>query len=137
MGWLFSLLGGPIISEVVGAITGSIKGWAERKRIRTQAKIELEHKRLTADIDWDMAQVEASAHSWKDEFWTILLAIPMIMAFIPGLTEYVAAGFRVLRDDTPEWYKAAVGVAIAAAFGVRQFSKLMSRRLGAQSKPKD
>lgn len=127
MGFLFNLIGGPIISKVFGAVTDSIEGWAERKKIRTQAKIELEHKRVTADIDWDLEQVEASKTSWKDEFWTILLAIPMILAFIPGMADYVKQGFTVLKDDTPDWYKAGVAVAIAASFGIRQFAKRQMR----------
>ena len=125
---LIKLIGGPIVT----AITDSITSWVERKRIRSQAKIEVEHKKATADVDWDNAQVEASKSSWKDEFWTVVLAAPIVLAFIPGTAVYVEYGFNVLRDSTPDWYKAAVGVAISAAFGVRQFSKVMSRRSAQQ-----
>jgi hypothetical protein len=132
MGFLLNLIGGPIISKVFGAVTNSIEGWAERKKIRTQAKIELEHKRATADIDWDMSQVDASKTSWKDEFWTIMLAIPMVLAFIPGMSDHVKAGFLVLKDDTPDWYKVGVAIAISASFGIRQFAK---RQMKGNSKP--
>lgn len=132
MGFLLNLVGGPIISKVIGAVTNQLEGWAERKRIRTAAKIELEHKRATATIDWDLEQVKASKTSWKDEFWTILLAIPMVLAFIPGMADYVKEGFTVLKDDTPDWYKVGVAIAISASFGIRQFAK---RQMGGRSTP--
>ena len=111
-----------------GVAVDLVKGWAERKKIRTMAKIELEHKRVTADIDWDLEQVKASGSSWKDEFWTVLLAIPIILCFIPGMDIYVERGFQILRDSVPLWYTSAVGVAISAAFGTRAFSKVMKGR---------
>ena len=121
---LLKTVGAPLVELVVDSVTG----WVARKKIRTQHKIDVEGRKATADIDWDAAQVDASKHSWKDEFWTIVLAVPIILAFVPQASSFVEEGFIVLRDSTPDWYKAAVGVAISAAFGARQFSKIMSRR---------
>ena len=132
MGFILKLLGGPIVSTVVSAVVDGVKSWGERKRIRNVARIELEHKRATADIDWDHLQVKASEHSWKDEFWTVILAVPLVLAFVPSLAPYVEQGFLVLRDSTPDWYKAALGVAIGAAFGVRKLTKIMAQRAEAR-----
>ena len=127
--FLAKLLGGPVVGSLVEAGKGALQGWAERSKIRTMAKVEREAKLANAEIDWDTEQVRASASSWKDEFWTIVLAIPVVMAFIPSLAPYVGDGFAVL-NSTPDWYKGALGVAIAAAFGVRQFAKVMDKRKG-------
>lgn len=72
---------------------------------------------------WNLAQANNSATSWKDEYWTIVLSIPMIAVFVPGLVPYVKAGFSAL-NDLPGWYQAFIGVAISAAFGLQQANKI-------------
>lgn len=54
---------------------------------------------------------------WKDEFWTLLLAFPILLAFTPGAQDFVSRGFQVLSTDAPGWYLAAVGSAVAMVFG--------------------
>ena len=39
---------------------------------------------------------EQAATSWKDEYTLIVVSIPAIMAFIPGLDVYVKDGFLAL-----------------------------------------
>ena len=128
MGWLANLFGGTVLGKVVDVVADQIDGWAERKKIRTQARIELEHKRTTADIDWDLEQVKASRSSLKDEFWTVLLGMPIVFCFFPLTAPYIDAGFKILQDSVPLWYTSAVGVAISAAFGTRAFGKVMQGR---------
>lgn len=124
---IFSWLAKSVLGSVFSVATDGIKAWTERKKIRQQATIARESKLATAEVDWDMAQVKNSESSWKDEFWTIVLAIPAICAFVPGLAPYIEAGFLVLAE-TPDWYKAAFGVAIAAAFGVRKIAQVISAK---------
>jgi len=86
-------------------------------------KQELVNTQATADINWDKTMAKASATSWKDEFWTVLLAFPVILVFFPSMAEYVSNGFVVLERDVPQWYKVALGVAISAAFGRQELIK--------------
>jgi len=65
---------------------------------------------------WEVAALENAG--WKDEWFTVLLSVPLILAFIPGAAPYISAGFGAL-EVCPDWYKVGVGSAIAAAFGVR------------------
>lgn len=74
---------------------------------------------------WNLANAQAAATSWKDEFWTIVLSIPLVMAFIPFMVPYVVKGFAAL-EQTPQWYRYFVGVAISAAFGFQQANKVWS-----------
>lgn len=102
----------------------------EVARIRAEAAARIRVSQAEADIQWDQIMAEGSQHSWKDEFWTILLAIPVVLAFIPGAEGYVEDGFRVLSEDVPEWYLYALGTAIAAAFGTRTLTNLVGRAGG-------
>lgn len=72
---------------------------------------------------WNLAQANAATTSWKDEFWTIILSIPLVMAFVPFMVPFVVSGFAAL-EGTPAWYRYFVGVAISAAFGFQQANKI-------------
>lgn len=88
-----------------------------------ESKARIEEKRATADVDWDRLMAEASQSSWKDEFWTIVLALPFVLIFVPQLQPYIEQGFQALEQSTPEWYRYALLTAIGAAFGVSQLRK--------------
>lgn len=91
---------------------------SERKVIeaKTQAIIDRAATAQAADIDWELTSINQSG--WKDEFWTIVLAVPFILGFIPGLSAYVAPGFQAFAS-APVWYQNILLVVICAPFGVR------------------
>ena len=128
----------PIIGDLIGAGRDWLEGRRRLKQAELDSKIRInevktqaQEKRITtgqqADIKWE--QTALSQSGWKDEYWTIILSIPLIMCFIPGLVPYVVQGFQAL-ELTPAWYKAAVGVAIGAAFGYRKFVDFMKLKKG-------
>jgi hypothetical protein len=121
MGW-FSFLA-PIF-EHFGQIGSS---YMKRKRVEAEGRIKIEAARaeakaaviitrLEADIEWEKSMASASHRSWKDEFWTIILAIPMVLAFFPPAIPFLEDGFNIL-SQMPEWYGISIGLAISAAFG--------------------
>ena len=85
------------------------------------------------DADWESKMADASAHSWKDEFWTVILAIPIFMtgyaiaADDVDVIVRVAAGFQAL-EKLPEWYQYLLFIAISSSFGVRGAGKIMAMR---------
>ncbi len=52
----------------------------------------------------------------EDEYWTLVLSLPVIAVVIPGAGHIVLSGFDAL-GHAPEWYQAAVAASIAFAFG--------------------
>ena len=68
--------------------------------------------------EWEAIQAEAGKYSWKDEFWTIILAIPLVLCFIPSMVPIVNAGFAALQE-MPEFYQYWLGVAILTSFGIK------------------
>lgn len=119
--------GGGIVGEIFGGIKDHFQHKRELKSAIALKKQELVATQQTADINWDQIMAQGSQSSWKDEFWTVVLAIPAVLVFIPGASPYIAQGFVVL-DTMPDWYKAALGVAISAAFGVSKFQQVMNKR---------
>ena len=130
---IWTLLKG-LATDALGGVTDHFKAKRERRakeqehvhRI-TEAKVNATIDSIArgekADIDWDIQAQKNAATSWKDEWFTVILSIPLVMCFIPQLDQYVTAGFVALAE-TPEWYQAAVGLAIAASFGWRKFMEI-------------
>lgn len=111
---------------VLTAIAGLGQTWLENKRETNKAKGEQEVALIKQAGSWEEIHAKGSQNSWKDEFWTIVFAIPLILCFIPGLDVYVKAGFEVLTN-TPEWYRYSVGVLVAASVGIRNFKGFMPK----------
>lgn len=125
------------LSKILGVVFKPIIDWISHKQAITEAKrqtemtIELEKQKViseqaTADIRWNDIMAKNSGSSWKDEFWTIVLSIPAIGAFIPGADIYINQGFNTLAN-MPPWYIGALLTAIASAFGRSELIKWRSK----------
>ena len=68
--------------------------------------------------------------SWKDEFWTIVLAVPLfclgysVVIDDPTIVDRVRDSFNTL-DTLPDWYQYLLFLAVSASFGIRGADKLM------------
>ena len=114
-----------MLSVITGVI--SLAGtWLEGRATRQKAKAEAEATAMIEaakhESQWETIMASATKTSWKDEYWTIVLSIPLILCFFPACTEYVAKGFEAL-SKTPEWYQYLLFGAITASFGLRGLSK--------------
>ena len=115
---------GRIIGGIIEMGSTWIDGKVERQKIKEVAKAESIKTQLDQKGSWELAQVDQGG--WKDEWLTLLISIPLIASFVPGMEGWVSRGFEVL-SETPEWYRHLVGVVFAAAFGVRELTLLGKR----------
>lgn len=97
----------------------------EIKKALTERQISLIEQGLTADMSWEMEFASQARSSWKDEYTLIVVSIPLIMAFIPGLSQYVAAGFQAF-SETPTWYQLMVQAIFYATYGMRLWRRQQS-----------
>tara|TARA_R110000751_G_scaffold59911_3_gene125458 strand:+ start:1450 stop:1827 length:378 start_codon:yes stop_codon:yes gene_type:complete len=118
-----------LISPVTNLIGSYMKNKAEEKQAIHKAKLTV----IKNDADWETKMADASASSWKDEFWTIVLAIPVFMvgyaiaANDVTVIDRVALGFEAL-SGLPEWYQYLLFIAISSSFGIRGAKSLMNLR---------
>lgn len=128
----------PILTLLGHVLFETVSNWSKTRKLKAEHKVKLKETQFLAEIeiakrtaeieaDWDRIQARNSLTSWKDEFWTLVLAAPLIMCFIPGLAQYAFEGFERL-ENVPEWYIIAVGVAIASAFGFRKIVSHFTNR---------
>lgn len=122
-----------IFTSLLGPVADLGKTYLSNKAEEKQAKHEAKMSVIQNDSDWEAKMVDASASSWKDEFWTIILAIPIFMvgyAIIANdmtVVERVQQAFSTL-NDLPEWYQYLLFIAISSSFGIKGASKLMGMR---------
>jgi hypothetical protein len=118
-----------LIAPVANIAGGYLKNKAEEKQAKHEAKMKV----IQNDGDWESKAVDASANSWKDEFWTIVLSVPIFMIGYsivvgdPEIVDRVEQGFVAL-SGLPEWYQYLLFIAISSSFGIKGVSKLMSLR---------
>lgn len=104
---------------IIGGLFNLAKTWIDGRQKKQEAKDDRSAELIRQAGSWDEIQAGASANSWKDEYLTIIVSIPLIICFIPGCQAVVAEGFTAL-DNTPDWYIYTLSVVFAASFGVKQ-----------------
>lgn len=126
----------PVFTSAFGIIGDWLEGRRKLKQTemdgkiaiaqaKTEATIRITQSQQEIDANWNNLSIENSG--WKDEWFVILLSIPMIMCFIPGGDVYVRAGFDALRQSTPEWYQYAFLVAVASSFGFKKLADIRKK----------
>ena len=122
---MWQALIGPV-SELIG---GHFKRRAEEKQASHERKLQV----IQNDAEWEAKMADASASSWKDEFWTLCLAAPIFMIgyaiAVDDVTviERVDMAFAAL-DTLPEWYQYLLFISVCASFGIRGADKIMAMK---------
>lgn len=108
-----------------------LKGKADEKKAIQERKINM----IQNDADWESKMADATKNSWKDEFFSIILSLPLIaVAYsvaIDDVTiiERVNQGFEAL-NKLPDWYQYLLFIAVSASFGLKSADKIMSMKKG-------
>ena len=105
---------------------GILKAISKLASTYLDGRIKKSEAKAQNAASWDEIAQTNSSTSWKDEYLTLLVSIPLIMCFIPGLVPYVREGFAVL-ETMPTWYQYTFSVIVAASFGVRGAIGLMNK----------
>ena len=124
-----------MLQALIGPVANLVGGYLNTKREQSQAKHEAKMQVIQNDADWETKMANASGASWKDEFWTIVLAVPLfslgwsIIVDDPTIVDRVHNSFVAL-DTLPDWYQYLLFLAVSASFGIRGADKLMKLKAG-------
>ena len=122
-----------ILSSIIGPIAGLAKGYLSNKAEEKQAVHQRKLSVIENDANWESKMADASKDSWKDEFWTIVLAAPVFMIGYsiamddPAIIVRVGESFAVL-GTLPEWYQYLLFIAISSSFGIRGVGRIMDMK---------
>ena len=126
---MLQMIVGPIASLASNWLEGrneKIKATTRVKVAKAEAEATILEKKATGEIDWDLAQAEASEGSWLDEWLTVVFTLPLILLLF-GQEERVNNFFLAL-SNCPEWYQYMLGTIVAASFGFRGAAKFMGKK---------
>jgi len=111
-------IAGGLASSFVEGKAEETKAKAKAKVMKAEAEAVVMQKVATGEVDWENTMADATKGSWKDEYLTVVLTIPAILVFIPGMTEHIKAGFDVL-ETLPSFYQNLLYMCVAASFGLK------------------
>lgn len=116
-----------LISPLTNLIGQVIKNRAEEKNAIHNAKMEV----IKNTASWEQLMASASATSWKDEWFTLLLSAPVV-ALMWGISmndveilDRIGVAFGEL-NMLPDWYQYLLFMAVSASFGIRGADKLLA-----------
>lgn len=118
---------------LIGPIAELGRQWLKNKAEVKQATHEANLKKIQQESNWEDTMAQGSLTSWKDEWFTVVLSVPV-----------VAVGFGIALDNPtvlvrtkealealsglPEWYQYLLYIAVLSSFGIRGVDKLMELR---------
>jgi len=120
-----------LIGPAVDLAKDFIKGKAEEKKAIQERKITA----IQNDANWEEKMASATDKSWKDEFWSIILALPIIAVAYgaamdnPAIIKRLTSAFDTL-NSLPEWYQYLLFIAVSASFGLKSADKIMGLKKG-------
>lgn len=118
---------------LISPITNLVGGYLNNKHEQAQAKHQAKLQVIQNDADWESKMADASANSWKDEWFALLLSAPIVAVMygvgVNDLTvmDRVHDAFNAL-GNLPEWYQYLLFVAVTSSFGIKGADKLMKLR---------
>ena len=108
-----------------------VKGKVEEKKAVQQRKLQA----IQNDADWENKMADATSNSWKDEFFSVILSLPLIAVAYSVATDNLEVIDRVhqafaVLDTLPEWYQYLLFIAVSASFGLKSADKIMNMKKG-------
>ena len=114
-----------LAKPLLGVVADGVKGFVDTKKAKAQLKVteikaqtKLKQDQIAGKVAWEQSAVDQMQGSWKDEVSLIVLLVPAVLVFIPGMTEHVERGFIALQQ-LPEYYQHLLYIAISASFGIK------------------
>lgn len=128
-----------LVKGLIAPVTGLVQGWQARKKVKLESDLAIATAKTSSiirrldtqqegDIAWENTSIDKSG--WKDEYFTIILSVPAVLCFVPGMVEYVRAGFDAL-NSMPGYYQWMLSIAVGSAFGYKKLCDIMAIKKGA------
>jgi|TARA_R100000234_G_scaffold87100_1_gene55733 hypothetical protein len=120
-----------ILSAILGPVGNVATTYLKNKAEEKQAKHEAKMSVIQSDANWEATMAESTKDSWKDEFWTLVLAVPIFMVGYAIAVDDITVIDRVEKaflalENLPEWYQYLLFICISSSFGIRGVSKIMN-----------
>ena len=116
-----------LIGPAIDLAKDFVKGKADEKKAIQERKIQA----IQNDANWEEKMADATKNSWKDEFFSVILSLPLLAVAYSvamddtAVIERLNAAFDTL-NTLPEWYQYLLFIAVSASFGLKSADKIMN-----------
>ena len=90
----------------------------EQQKLETITESAENIEELKGKEAYDLQALQNQIKDWGDDYLLIVMTLPFIIGFLPGLQPIVAAGWVALQS-APVWYPSILIGITAAKFGLR------------------
>jgi len=111
-----------VLGRLVSPVTNTITKVNDNKTKIKERQIERLTKAEDKLAEWELIQAENARSGWRDDWFSIILSVPLVGAFIPPAVPFIMKGFEVL-EGMPEFYQYWLAVAILSSFGIRAIKR--------------
>jgi pyrroline-5-carboxylate reductase len=112
--------------QLLGVVGSLAQTFLEGKVEKQKAKSKIMQTAADNDSRWEMIMAESTKGSWRDELITVVVLLPCVLSFVPGMEEIVQAGFDRL-NELPQWYQNVLYVTILAGLGLKGVDKFRKK----------
>lgn len=127
---------GSIVKGLVGGVLGGVvdlgKQWMMIRQAKTAAKIAIQDKIATGDIDYNIAAQQGMAASLKDEFLVLWTCGVMTCLFFESTQDQIIEGFKAL-NELPPWFAICFVGMYVATFGLKGWKLLGDWKIGGKN----
>ena len=113
-----------IVGQIVSTGFKVMQTKSQTKQVQAMAEQKHYERMLDGKIEYEIAKQNQMDNSWRDEWFTIILSLPLLIVFgsifldKPEWITKLKEGFETL-NQLPEWYIYALLAAIASSFGLK------------------
>ena len=113
-----------IVGQIVSGGFKVLKTQSETKQLKALAEQKHYERMVEGKIEYEIAAQKQMDNSWRDEWFTVILSLPLIIVFgsvflnKPEWITKLKEAFETL-NQLPEWYIYALLAAIASSFGLK------------------
>ncbi len=108
-----------VIKLALGPVADLGKMWMAGRKAKSDAKIAIQGRIATGEINYNIAAQTGMAASLKDEFLVIWTTGVVTALFFPQTQNYVADGFAMLTNNVPDWFSYCFVGMYVAVFGLK------------------
>lgn len=126
----------PLVSTLLKGVWDLGKDWMSRKKEKAEAKHQVKLK----EIEQDALLIKGGIKSWKDEWWTIIVSLPLVQLMMAPVvelfmldepyyrgawTDAVLAGLEAL-NSVPDWHIYIATASALYSFGIKPTTKAVT-----------
>ena len=120
LNFILPILKNPLTRMIGQKVIGGIQHKIEKDKI-------IKVKEIEALKDVNVAQVEASNNSWKDEYLTLIFGLILVSHFLPFTQDYMERGWNILKNADPLFWYSVLAI-ISGSFGMNLTNKLKGKK---------